>query len=230
MAFGTDDNQEPKPAEGDQTTAPNGDSSTNELPAEIQKKLDHQDQFIETLKKEAQVRDERLIELLEKQAQSTDAAMSRAEITTMIESLKAPVETPTQETSPGKEISIDEVVGAVGDKLKEEALKQKRATNLANSMAAAKAAIGDDYDKVVVEQAYKRGMTVDSLNEMAENNPQVFAELFIPKKEEEVKPDTSNSNLGTGFNPERAPERRAISKMNTKERGAYIKQLIDSQT
>jgi len=229
MAFGEDDNLEQNPADGDQTTAPNGDASTNALPADVQKKIDNQDQFIETLKKEAQERDARLIELLEKQAASSDVAMTRKDITEMIDSLKTTTPDTDQEPPSGKEISIDEVVDAVGDKLKEQALAQKRAVNLANSMKAAKAALGEDYDKVVVNAAIARGMTVESLNEMAENTPQVFAELFIPKKEPDNKPNTGGDHGTAGFDRSRAPERRSISKMSTKERSDYIAQLIKSQ-
>lgn len=201
---------------------------TPELPDDIKKKIEHQDAFIEKLKKEAEERDAKLIAVLEKQAGQAEASQSKEDLVAMIEELKTAKPEP-QEPSPAKEISIDEIVGAVGDQLKQEALEAKQASNLESSVALAKEAYGDDFDSKIVELAASKSMSLDSVNEMARNNPQVWKELFLPKQAPKT-PDLGSTINGGGLDPKLTPEKRSITKMNSKDRGAYVQQLMKAHT
>ena len=211
-----------------ETTETTESTTTNELPEDIRKKIEHQDQHIQTLEAEAKERDEKIIQLLESQAEKDDKSMAAEDIKALVETLKTSRQEPVQEPPSQQEVSIDEITSAVGDKLKEQALKDKQEANLQAAMDAAKEAYGDDFETKVVELAKSKSMSLEALNNMAANNPAVFNELFLPVVEKKPATLTTSTDTTAGLEGEAPPKPKPFLNLPSKQRAKRVADLMES--
>lgn len=215
--------------EEDKTVETPESPETNELPEDVRKKIEHQDKHIQTLEAEAKERDEKIIKLLESQAEKDDKSMAAEDIKALVETLKTSRQEPGQEPPSQQEVSIDEITSAVGDKLKEQALKDKQEANLQAAMEAAKEAYGDDFETKVVELAKSKSMSLEALNNMAANNPAVFNELFLPQVEKKPASDlTKSTDTTAGLEGEPPPKPKPFLNLPSKERARRVADLMES--
>lgn len=198
------------------------------LPADVQKKIENQDAFIETLKKEAKERDEQIIALLQKKADKSESDESTTELLSLLEKFKTP-DTPAPETPPVKEVSMDEIVEAATNKIKQDALDAKRNTNMVAAQELAEKAYGETYEAKIVEIATSKSMTLDAVNDMARNYPTAFAELFLPAATP-AKPDLSGGVGGdAGMAPAGDPAPTSFLKLKASDRGNRVQQLMQAK-
>lgn len=194
------------------------------------KKLNNQDQFINTLKGEAQehvTTNEQLLKIAEK----LDGAVGTTEgLKQLLDGITKNDTTDNSEAAAQQQPSIEEITESVRKTLKTEELETKRKSNMDAAMAAAADAYGADFATNVIDKGKELGYDLDGIDDLASNHPNAFMKLFIPaKKEDPAKPNTTSSSV-SGVGQEDASQgkpARSFMTMNSKDKALEIKRRAD---
>lgn len=195
-------------------------------PEAAAKKIDHADQHIETLEREAAEKDNQLLtvlerlEALEKDRKHTDALDS---LVANAQPTPAPAPAPAPEPAPTQEISKEEIVQAAVDTMEGQRVAEQQEANLRACVAEAQGLYGDGYGFKVDTLAGELGLSVDDALEYARNRPVVFRQLFLKAKGPDGTPDTTQSTVnGTFNNAGIAPTKQSFMKMSAKQRAQHV--------
>lgn len=204
-------------SEGTPTLTVNGKTLTLD---EAAKKLENQDQFIETLKSE-RAKDVEVNETLASRLDNLESAVQTKDgLENLLKNLTtAPVAAPAPSETPAvQQVSTEELTEAVKASLQKEQIVEKQKANMQSSMSAARAAYGDDYANKIIELGREAGYDIDGVDDLANNHPTAFAKLFLP----EAKPatpglntDSSVSAPAAGTQDPAPAERKTWSQLKT---------------
>jgi chromosome segregation ATPase len=195
-----------------------------ETVADIEKKVKSADEHIKTLEEENKDKDATTLKLLDRLDSLEEQLKQQRSVDELLKELKTTTE---PEAAPQQEISREEMLAALKDDLKQEALQEKQEANLSAALGAAEKAYGDEFKATIAELAAKRDMKLTDVDVMARNNPALFNELFLPASEQpEVVVDTTSSTVES-IPDGRVPEKKFnYMKASYKERQAYVKERM----
>lgn len=214
----TDDNNKPDSSTNDDgtpkvetpTLTVGGKTLTLE---EAQKKLENQEQFIETLKQE-RAEDVKVNETLADRIENLEKSTQTAEgLQQLLSNLEKPNQAPASETSTQNEqISTEELTAKVKAELKQDEIVAKQKQNMDASMLAAKEAYGEDFVTKIISLGKDAGYDLDGIDDLANNHPTAFAKLFLPaEKEEAGKPNVTQSTVGGDVGQQDATQTQRVS-------------------
>lgn len=188
--------------------------------ADLAKKLDSADTFIETLKTERQ--QDR--ELLEKARESLEKSLTSAEL---LAKIKEAGEGGERKDTPTP-VLADAVAARVLAQLKQEQSAASAEANWRETVAVLKEAYGEHANAKVKEIAGENGLSLEEAQELARTKPALFRSIFITPK----KPQGSSLHFGRGNSvtqPAPKPESSGYwEAKNTREQvSSYLQRLAE---
>lgn len=185
-----------------------------------QTKIEHSDNFINTLKDEARQKDAEIEQLKQQLASATKLEEALAKMDQL-----QPQPTTTQESASTPVVDTEALLAQAEQKalqtVQEQFGMQKMQENQAQSLSAAQQAFGADYEAKLREKAGQLGVNDEYIVNLAQSNPVLFKELFIPKVAQPSSTPSGTVNVGANSTPsfDKDAIRRMSSNVQTYDKG-----------